>query len=150
MKKLKIKKIVVLTLAVLALVSTMALIASAANQTSQEQVEYYTIRDGWHGTIVINYQTAMGGVFCDYENTWITAPKTITETVGYGDCLMVVSSSYIIDGNGNKYEDTITATNDTDELVVKAGLFDTPSETWHYGYVAGSFEDAKGMYYGSN
>ena len=146
MKKTMLKKWCAFVLAIIAVLSIMAISVWAAEHTYSYN---YTLENGWEDTIIINYESAMGFVDCGYKNGALSAPKTTTKTVGYGECHMVATSSYIIDGSGNKYEDTIYGTYSTDELVVKAGFFDSPSKTWHYGYIAGPFEDAAGIYIGN-
>lgn len=131
----KTKKIIVLAIVAMFIVSTFAVVAYASSSNTIPEY-YYTLNNGWHNLYTISGSTVNGSLYCEYNNGVFSAPSVTSIVNGAGDLNHVGLDLYMWAADGDRFEDYDTAAS-TLELTVKAGFWDSITSTWHYGQVYG-------------
>ena len=152
MKNLKIKKVVILVLSAITISAASIFGVAAADKYDGKYAEQhltYTLKDGWEDTVPLANYDAMGLLHCRYTNGILSAPKTETSVSGGSNISQSAVVSYIIVKDGTKYEERDEFGITSAEVVVKAGFFESPTKTWHYGHVNDLINVALAEYTGS-
>lgn len=148
MKKLKAKKIVLLVIAVITIVSATAISCGALDFHCDNYD--YKLEDGWQDSAILEYNTAKGILSCRYTDGAFTAPKTETSVVR-GSTRVIQCSVYSqITLKNGKYE-TGEATGEYNaSLELKAGtMFSKVNSTIQYGFANDGTYVAEGQFNGS-
>lgn len=132
----KTKKIIVLAIVAMFIVSTFAVVASAASNSTIPEY-YYELEDGWHDLYTITGSAVSGSLYCEYKNGLLTAASVRSIVNGAGNFNHVGLDLYMWAADGDRFEDYDTAAS-TLELTVKSGFWDSITSTWHYGQIYGS------------
>lgn len=135
----KSRKYIVLAIVAMFVLSTFAVVASAATDVTIPEY-YYTISNGWHNTYPIDGDTVDGSLYCEYNDGVFSAPNINSLVSGYGDLSHVGLDLYMWTEDGDRFEDYDTADSSL-ELTVKAGFWDNISSTWHWGQVYGTNDE---------
>lgn len=129
------KKIIVLAIVAMFIISTFAVVANASTNVLIPEY-YYTLENGWYNTYPIDGNTVDGSIYCEYNNGIFTSPSINSLLSGYGALNYVELKLMMWTEDGDRFE--IDDTADTSlELDLTAGFWDKITDTWHYGQIYG-------------
>lgn len=140
----KTRKIIVLAIVAMFIVSTWTVVASATSGTTFAEY-YYNIQNGWHELYTVTGTTVNGSLYCEYNNGTFTAPSITSIISGAGDLNRVELDLYMWASSDERFEKCDVAASSL-ELTLKAGFWDSITDTFHWGRVYandGSHADVK-------